>query len=134
MSDMAFDKKVAIFFQLTSICAILAVLFGFLIVNMWLALFGFWDFNFLKVQYISAGLLFLCIILIHVVFAYAFFKAKDILERYRIINSSFIKSCAVNILKFLIFCILIYFSFSSFRFLILIGNIVVPHSFLECDR
>jgi hypothetical protein len=75
-----------------SIFAIAASFFGFVTVNMYLAMYGFWDFNFLKVQYFSAGGLFLMFLLVPASFCYAYSVAKEILEKYRKKDGSALKS------------------------------------------
>ncbi|MDR3547140.1 MAG: hypothetical protein P4M11_02480 [Candidatus Pacebacteria bacterium] len=44
---------------LLTIASAMSLVCGFLIVNLYLGQFGFWDFNFLKFEYVSAGILFL---------------------------------------------------------------------------
>jgi len=73
--------------ELSSIIFGLALLAGFLVVNIYLSFFGFWDFQFLKTEYVSAGLSFIfhiALTLIIIAMLYAgitrirvFFKAQQ---------------------------------------------------------
>lgn len=106
-----FEDKVSLSLQIVSIFAVASGFFGFLIVNAYLALYGFWDFNFLKIQYFSAGGLFLFFILVPSLFFYIFFKATEILERYKTEDENKLKTVVLFICKILLFILIFYFSF-----------------------
>ena len=86
-----------------STIAIAAAIFGFLIVNTNLAAYGLWDFNFFRVEYISAGMLFivlLFIIVIPIIFAYD--KVLDLETHRKDSKTSFIKRALIKPLEWLI--------------------------------
>jgi len=64
IEQQTFSTFLDLLFKATAVLAAVAFFLGFLVVNSYLAEFGFWDFDFLKVEYISAGLLFMILVTI----------------------------------------------------------------------
>jgi hypothetical protein len=122
-------KRTGLILQILSIGAVASTFFGFIIVNIYLAFFGFWDFNFLKVQYVSAGFLFLLFTLLPATFFYVFFEARTILERYQDINKKTIKSILIILAEVIIFVALAYLSFCTFIFPISLSYISISQPF-----
>lgn len=123
MNPQTQHSKISVTLQVISIIAVASTFFGFLIVNIYLSIFGFWDFNFLKVQYFSAGGLFLFFISIPTLFFYIFFKAREILEKYRLINKTKLKSVLVFISKLFIFFAISLINFFVFIFPLSLSNV-----------
>ena len=102
-----YDKKVSLALQILSILAISSGFFGFVIVNLFFSLFGFWDFSFLKAQYFSTGLLFIFYVTLPFVIFHAFYKGEKILERYKEVDKTKWKSFLVSFWKIFIFLVLV---------------------------
>ncbi len=67
-----------------SVITITSALFGFFIVNLFLANYGLWDFSFLRTEYISAGILFMVFLFITAgPVAWAYDKTWDLKERFK---------------------------------------------------
>lgn len=111
MNHAKFSEKVSLILQIISIFTVSTLFFGFLIVNAYLAAFGFWDFNFLKIQYFSAGSLFLFLMLLPAALFYMFLKAEKILDKYKMLDKSLFKTISIFIFKILVFSVISFFSF-----------------------
>lgn len=130
MNPFKAHSKLATALQMVSLFAVVSAFFGFLIVNIYLALFGFWDFNFLKVQYFSAGGLFLFFIGSPAALFCASFRARNILETYRANSNSTFKSILVFFVKGLILFVMAVLSFGIFIFPLMFSNLTFPASFV----
>lgn len=117
------DKKISIVLKISSLWALLATFFGFLIVNLYLAFFGSWDPEFLKVQYLTAGTLFLILIVVPVIFLSVYFLAKNYFKKYREVNSGWWTKVWTRIVTSILFFLGMYLSFSFFTSLTAFGNI-----------
>lgn len=82
-----------------SVITAFSLFFGFLVVNIYLAQFGFWDFNFLRVDYITAGLLFMLFIGLPVGFSWLLDKSYASINAHVITNKSLPKRIAIRITK-----------------------------------
>lgn len=114
------DTKISSTLQILSILAISSGFFGFVIVNLYFSLFGFWDFSFLKAQYFSAGLLFIFYIILPFVLFYAFYQGEKLLERYKKAEKIKWKSYLVYPIKIIIFV---------FLFCLIYMIIIIPPGF-----
>ncbi len=108
------NKRITQILQLVSIGVIVSVFFGFLSVNIYLAIFGFWDYNFLKVQYVSAGTLFLILALFPGGLFYIFLKVKNVLKEYENNERTILKTIFTKVFTVILFGLVAFFSFSSF--------------------
>ena len=124
------DKKITQILQLVSIGVIASVFFGFLIVNSYLAIFGFWDYNFLKVQYVSAGTLFLILTLVPGSLFYIYLKVKKALKDYETKNRKLLKTIFVKVFTVILFGLVAFFSFFSFILAPSMSNIKVSGGFI----
>jgi len=124
------ESKVSKILQWVSLFTIISAFLGFIIVNSYLAIYDFWDFNFLKVQYFSAGGLFLFFIAVPSVSFYSFLKAKRILEDYRNENKSTIKSILVFLTQGLIFVFFASLSLIIFVLPVMLGKVINSTSFI----
>jgi len=124
------ENKITNLLHLVSLLAVGTTFFGFIIVNIYLSIYGFWDFNFLKVQYFSAGGLFMFFVAVPVILFYGFIRAKDILERYRNEDKTFLKSASIFIGKFFIFVFFTAISFIIFMLPLTLGKVINSSSFI----
>lgn len=75
--------------EILSVGAISSIFLGCLIININLAQFGFWDFNFLRFQYITSGILFI------IFFGFTFFT----LFFFKLVHFSIIEHNSISYLK-----------------------------------
>ncbi len=129
MYEPAVYRKTTLALQALSIAVIGSAFFGFLVVNIYLATYGFWDFNFLKVEYVSAGVEFLLFTLFPAILSYAFFEAENVLERYRKEKSRLI-SVLAYLAKFPLFVFLGILSVFVFDFAVMLGGVFLAPTFL----
>lgn len=125
------DKRITQLLQIVSIGVIASVFFGFLAVNIYLAIFGFWDYNFLKVQYVSAGVLFLILTMIPGALFYIFLKVKSVLKDYESKGRNIFKTIFVKSFTIVLFGLIAFFSFVSFIIAPSMGNIKVSGGFIH---
>ncbi|HEY0948118.1 MAG TPA: hypothetical protein VGE53_01315 [Candidatus Paceibacterota bacterium] len=116
--------------QWVSLFAVSSTFFGFLVVNSYLALYGFWDFNFLKVQYFTAGSLFLFFVALPSTFFYGFLKAVEVLNKYLKENKGALRTIFISVLKVILFGLASSLSFVLFVFPLLLGRTINPPSFI----
>ncbi len=124
------ESKVSHALHWASLLAIGSTFFGFLVVNIYLALHGFWDFNFLKVQYFSAGGLLIFFFAFPTMFFYAFLKAREKLNEYRGKNASKLKRALVFVFKILLFAVTVWISTMIFAFPVMLSKMINPPSFV----
>ncbi len=124
------DKRITQILQIISIWVVASVFFGFLAVNIYLAIFGFWDYNFLKVQYVSAGALFLILTMIPGALFYIFLKVKNVLKDYETIEKNILKTIFVKSFTLVLFGLIAFFSFVSFIIAPSMGNIKISGGFI----
>lgn len=125
------DKKITQILQVVSIGVVASVFFGFLTVNIYLAIFGFWDYNFLKVQYVSAGVLFLILTTIPGGLFYIFLKVNKALKEYENADKKILKTIFVKVFTVVLFGLAAFFSFFSFILAPSMSNIKVSGGFVH---
>lgn len=125
------ENKISNILQIASLLAIISTFFGFLIFNIYLALYGFWDFNFLKVQYFTAGVLFIFYVSFPVIFFYIFFNAREILCKYLFNHGSICKRTLIFIFKIVLFIFAFSLSFLIFVIPLGLGKVINSLSFIQ---
>lgn len=126
------DKKISMILQVLSIYGLASVFFGFLIVNIYLAFFGYWDPEFLRVQYVSAGSLFLFMLGVPAFLYWIYFIVRNYFKKYRILKTGTYTKVWTSFAEVLILIGVSYFGFTLFKVLLAFGRMPLsPAGFMN---
>lgn len=101
-----------------SVITAFSLFFGFLVVNIYLGQFGFWDFNFLRVEYVTAGILFMLFITFPSILWWLLDKMYDSLNAHTAIHKSVFKKILSPVLKLIFLSIALYINYVFFSLLV----------------